>query len=109
MENLNKSIDELIDSITNIKEYNNVINIKKKMNDNDELLKLISDVKNLQKKYIKSNYDGTIKQELEEKEKILNEIPIYIEYNENLKIVNEMISVVTENLNEYFYKKLNSD
>lgn len=107
MENLNSSLDELIDVIINFKEYKNVVELKEKMSVNDELMKLISDVKILQKKYIKSNYDDTIKQELEDKKNKLNEIPIYCIYSENLRIVNEMIGIVTDELNGYFFNRLN--
>ena len=108
MENLNKSIDELVNTIINSKEYKNVVQIKEKMNNNKGLISLITEVKNLQKKYIKRNYDEKIKQELEKKEEELNNIPIYSVYNENLKVVNEMISLITDELNNYFYEKLNN-
>ena len=111
MENLNndleKSIDSLISTIINSNEYKKCIELKEKMNTNKELTKLISEVKILQKKYIKSNYDEVIKQELEEKESKLNQIPIYSIYNDNLKVVNETLEVVNDSLNNYFYKKLN--
>lgn len=109
MENLDSSINELINVITNSKEYKIVVELKEKMNTNDELMKLIRDVKILQKKYIKSNYDVAIKQELEDKKSKLNEIPIYFIYTENLRIVNEMISVITDELNTYFSNKLNPE
>ena len=108
MEKLNKSIDDLIDTIVNSKEYKNVIEIKKKMDTNSELIILINEVKKLQKKYIKSNYDEKIKKDLEIKKEELNNIPIYVDYNENLKAVNEMINIVKDELNKYFYDKLNN-
>ena len=108
MEELSKSIDELVSVVINSKEYQNVIELKKKMNDNKELINLINEVKVLQKKYVKSAYDKKLKEELEIKEKELNSIPIYSIYNENLSIVNEMISLIKDELNNYFYEKLNS-
>lgn len=107
MEELNRSIDELVDVIINSNEYQNVIEIKKKMDTNKELKELINEVKTLQKKYVKNNYDSELKEELEKKEKELNDIPIYAIYNENLDKVNEMINLVKDELNDYFYKKLN--
>lgn len=107
MENLNNSIEELIKIIVNSKEYQTCVELKKKMSENKELIELINDVKNLQKKYIKSNYSEDIKQNLEEKEEMLKQIPIYIIYNENLEIVNWMVNTINEELSKYFYDKLN--
>lgn len=107
MEELNKSIDELVNSIISSKEYKACIELKEKMNDNKELITLVNNVKKLQKQYVKSNYDEKIKKEIEKCEKELNSIPIYSMYNENLNIVNERISIIKDELNNYFYKKLN--
>lgn len=109
MEKLNKNIDELIDIIINSKEYQTCINLKKQMSSNNELIVLINDVKNLQKKYIKSNYNDEVKQELIDKEDKLNQIPIYNIYNENLQIVNNLINIINDELNSYFYNKLNKE
>lgn len=109
MENLNKSIDELIDVVINSHEYQTCIKLRMQMSSNHELMRLIDDVKNLQKKYIKSNYSEELKQQLQEKKEKLNKIPIYIIYNENLEVVNNMINVINDELNSYFYDKLNKD
>lgn len=109
MENLNKSIEELISIIINSKEYQTCLQLKEQMSENEELLSLISDVKNLQKKYIKSNYNEKVKQKLEEEDEKLKQIPIYVIYNENLEIVNQMINTINEELNQYFYDKLNPE
>lgn len=109
MENLNKSIEELISIIINSKEYQTCLQLKEQMSKNEELLEQINNVKNLQKKYIKSNYNEEVKQNLEEEEEKLKQIPIYVIYNENLEIVNRMINTINEELNQYFYDKLNSE
>ena len=41
------------------------------------------------------------------KEQELNEIPIYAEYSNNLEVVNNMINLVKDELNDYFYHVLN--
>ena len=109
MENLNKSIEELISIIINSKEYQTCLQLKEQMSENEELLERISNVKNLQKKYIKSNYNEEVKQKLEEEDEKLKQIPIYVIYNENLEIVNQMINTINEELNQYFYDKLNPE
>ncbi len=105
---LEKNIDDLVASIQNLKEYQKCLILKEQMIKNKELMKLIEDVKILQKKYIKSNYDAVIKQKLDLKNSELNKIPIYVIYSENLKVVNEILDFVNVNLNDYFYQKLNS-
>ena len=74
MEELNK----IIDYITNSSEYKNCINLKDKMSKNTKLMDKINKVKVLQKKYIKSNYSESVKNELDEVTCKLNNIPIYV-------------------------------
>ncbi len=101
-----ENLDDIINYIMNSKEYKKCIEIKKKMSKNKELNKLIEEIKLLQKEYIRKNSES-IKEELEKKEHELNDIPIYVEYNNNLEAVNNMIDLVKDELNDYFYKKLN--
>ena len=99
---MNKELDELVSYIKNTSSYKNCISIKKKMDKNEEICSLIDEIKSLQKKYVKSNYDDSIKEELDKLESRLNSIPIYVEYNNNLEKVNEMIELVKDELNDYF-------
>lgn len=109
MENVNKEIDDLVDYIKNTDDYKKCIKLKDQMKDNSELMSLIDEVKNLQKKYIKSNYDLLIKEELDKKNKELLEIPIYVLYNKHLNNVNYMIDYINNSLNIYFYELLNKN
>ena len=102
MEELNK----VIDYITNTESYQNTIKLREQMNNNKELNDLIEEIKSLQKKYIKNN-SVSIKQELDEKTKELEEYPIYNIYNKNLEEVNQMIDYVNDELNDYFEKVIN--
>ena len=99
---MNKELDELVSYIKNTSSYKNCISIKKKMDENEEICSLIEEIKSLQKKYVKSNYDDSIKEKLDKLESKLNSIPIYVEYNNNLEKVNEMIDLVKDELNDYF-------
>ena len=109
MEELNKKVDELVKVITTSKEYQKCLELKQKMQENKELKELINSIKILQKKYLKSNYDESIKQELEDEKNKLSNYPIYTVYNDNLEIVNNMINIINDELNNYFYQKLNND
>ena len=104
MEELNK----IIDYITNSSEYKKCISLKEKMSNNSKLMDKINKVKELQKEYIKSN-DLSIKKELDLLIEDLNNEPLYYNYMNNLEVVNEMISFVNDELNDYFYKVINED
>ena len=104
MEELNK----IIDYITNSSEYKKCISLKDKMSNNAKLMDKINKVKILQKKYIKSN-DLSIKKELDLLIEELNNEPLYYNYMNNLEKVNEMISFVNDELNDYFYRVINDD
>ena len=104
MEELNK----IIDYITNSSEYKKCISLKDKMSNNAKLMDKINKVKVLQKKYIKSN-DLSIKKELDLLIEDLNNEPLYYNYMNNLEVVNEMISFVNDELNNYFYRVINDD
>ena len=101
-----EKLDEVVNTIKNSKEYKNVIELKEKMNSNEDINELVKKIKILQKKYIRTN-DKDIKLELDRLEKELNEIPIYHIYMENLEKVNEMINYVKDELNNYFDLLLN--
>lgn len=107
MENFYNNLDELIDYIKNTIEYKKCLELKSRMSNNSNINNLIENIKNLQKKYIKSNYDSDIKVELDKLNDELNNIPLYITYSENLEKVNQMISYVNDELTDYFYKVLN--
>ena len=107
MENFYNNLDDLINYIKNTIEYKKCLELKSRMSSNSDINSLIINIKDLQKKYIKSNYDLNIKLELDRLNEELNNIPIYITYRENLEKVNQMISYVNDELTDYFYKVLN--
>lgn len=108
MENeLNKALDDIVHYIKNGLDYKMCLKIQKQMEQNEELMKKIEDIKSLQKKYVKSNYDDSLKEELKKMENSLNEIPLYVMYQRYLANVNEQISYVEEEINQYFTQALN--
>ncbi len=108
MEELNNEIDDIVQYIKNSSEYKKCILLKEQMNDNDEIKFIVDEIKSLQKKYIRSNYDDKIKKELDKKNEILSNIPIYNVYNQSLDAVNAMIDYVRNRLNDYFEQLTNS-
>lgn len=108
MEELNNEIDDIVQYIKNSSEYKKCVLLKEQMNDNDEIKFIVDEIKSLQKKYIRSNYDDKIKKELDKKNEILSNIPIYNVYNQSLDAVNAMIDYVRNRLNDYFEQLTNS-
>lgn len=102
---LNKKLEEVITVIKDSKDYQECIKLKEKMKKNAELMQLVDTLKTLQKEYVKDGYQD--KEKLEEVENKLYEIPIYVTYMERLEKVNQMISYVEDDLNDYFYQLFN--
>ena len=107
MEEYYKSLEELISCISNSKEYKKCLELKEQMKDNSTITELIKKIKDTQKKYIKSNYDSKIKEELDQYKERLESIPIYYIYNQELELVNQKIEYIKDSLNDYFNKLLN--
>lgn len=105
---MDKALNDVIDCIKNSPEYIECVELKKKMDSNEEITKLIKDIKLLQKKLLRTD-SIEVQEELGSKINRLNEIPIYSIYNQKLNVVNEKISYVNDELNDYFYKVLNED
>ena len=107
MENVNQAIDEIVNYIKSSSEYKNIISIKSQMCMNDELNSLISSIKKIKKKYVRSGYDFKYKEELDKLNEQLNEFPIYFIYQNNLEVINQKINYIKDTLNDYFYHLFN--
>ena len=105
---LNRALDEVVSVITSSRDYRICIELQEKMKKNQNLMDLIDKLKEAQKRYVKSNYDKSIKGELDLLEEKLQQIPIYVSYMMHLEKVNDMLSYVEDDLNQFFYQLLNS-
>ena len=103
---MDKALTDLINCIVNSKEYIDCIEIKKKMESNEDINSRIKRIKVLQQKSLRTP-SIEIEEELKTLEKELNDIPLYVMYHQNLSLVNEKISFINDELNDYFYKLLN--
>ena len=104
---LEDSVEDLKNYIENCPEYIKILELKRQMEKSSSIRKLIEEIKNTQKKYVKSGYDENLGKQLKNLEKKLKEFPIYLEYIKNLEKINDMIFTIKEELNDYFYKKIN--
>ena len=107
MEKVIKQLDKVINTIKNSDDYKKCIEIKNKMNDNDELVEMIERVKVLQKKIVNNPDSIDLVNEFNDINDKLNNIPIYHEYLYYLDRVNAMIIYVNDSLNDYFVETIN--
>ncbi len=105
---LNNAIDELILVIKNNNDYKECLKLKEKLGSNEEINKLITNIKKYQKEYVRTN-DKDILEELNKNINELEEIPLYNIYMKHLEKVNEMIDIVKEELTKYFDNLVNKE
>ena len=98
-----KCLNELINYIKTSNEYKECIRLKEEMGKDTELLLLIQEVKKCQRDYVKSGYSDSKKEILDENMKLLESNKTYILYSYYLDRVNESISIVKKELNDYFF------
>ena len=106
-----EKVDEIITFIKETSEYKDYLLLKEKLDSNDKVKSLVSEVKKTQQELVKAEaYKQDIK-ELEEKYNNLlielNRIPLYKDYSDSVSKLNEMYSSIKERLDSYFYSKLN--
>ena len=99
-------VDEIIEYIESSDNYQKYLLIKEKMSNDQEINTLLNEIRHLQK-LLANNYNKNIENELEEKNKELNSIPLYREYLNILDELNNIFNIIENGLNNYFYNKLN--
>lgn len=103
-----QSLNKIIEFIKTSPEYIKCNELKTRMKEDEKLLELITKVKELQKKYIRNNYNQKIKEELDYHIGLLNNNNLYVLYNHYLEKVNDQIDLVKNELNDYFVKITNN-
>ena len=108
MENMlkiNKRIDEIIDLIQESCNYRQYLELKKQMLDNDNINNIINEIKDLQKKIVKEEYNGNdisyLEDDINKKLSILNDIPLYVEFTKYQGLFNEELVILKEKINNY--------
>lgn len=103
---LSKAIEEVVSSITESDAFKECIRLKRKMEENKEIMELVETIKKLQKKYVRT-LDDDVKEELEKNQNRLEDIPIYNSYQKKLDEVNKSIDFIKDEMNDYFDKVVN--
>lgn len=105
---IESSIENLFTEINNSNEYKEYINILK---ENKEVNNLIEEIKSLEKKATKLEYEKNkkyieIDKQIEEKTKVLNSNKEYQEYLSKLKAFNNTLLASSSLLDEYIEEKV---
>jgi len=106
---LASAFDNLLKTIEHDQEYQEYLQLKKKLAGHQEIQKLIAEVKSLQKQLVQLEYRNQDTSEVEhsyqEKLSALNGYPLYLEFVEKQKIVNETFQHIRQEI-EFFLDKI---
>ena len=108
---IESSIENLFTEINNSNEYKEYINIVNILKENKEVNNFIEEIKTLEKKATKLEYEKNkkyieIDKQIEEKTKVLNSNKEYQEYLSKLKAFNNTLLASSSLLDEYIEEKV---
>ena len=101
MNNIKKEVDKLFDDFEKSKLYQDYLSIKIQMNNNEEIIDIIEEIKRLQK-IIANTKDLSIENKLEELNKRLESYPIYQDYIEIIDKINNELYIISSQFDRYF-------
>ena len=103
--NIKDKFDEIINLIENSHNYQKYLELKKEMLGNEQINKLINEIKAIQKELVKKEYNhqdfSYEEKEINKRLDILNNIPLYVEYNKYQSLVNEELILIKDKINNY--------
>lgn len=108
---INNTIEDLFKTIEESDEYKKYLKIKNVLNSDEEIMKLIEEIKDLQKKSVRLEYNNdssykNIDKEIKMKVDILNSKPVYKEYLNRMEILNDILSESSNNIEKYINSKI---
>lgn len=108
---IDKTLDELFETIETSKEYQSYLEIGRVIDKNKEVNDLMQEIKELQKKSVRLEEKGNeeykrIDKLIDEKVKYLNSIPIYQEYLRRMKEFNSCLSESSNTIEKYINDKV---
>lgn len=104
-------IEDLFNSIKNSKEYKAYLNIGEVIDQDEEIKNLVDEIKRLQQKSVKLEYDKDdsykeVDKEIDMKVKKLNSFPLYQEYLRRMNKFNDILSESSKNIEDYVNEKI---
>ena len=108
---IESKLEELFNSIENSKLYKEYRSIENILNKDEEIKKLIDEIKTLEKKatYLENNGDDSYKlvdEEIKRKSDILNSKQVYIEYLNKMEEFNDELAMSSRIINDYIGEKV---
>lgn len=108
---IEKKIDELFDTINASPEYQSYLKIGEVIEKDEEINKLITEIKELQQKSVRLEEEGNLEYKeidkiIEEKVALLNSKPIYQEYLRRMNEFNDIIAESSNQIEKYINSKL---
>ncbi len=108
---IENKIEDLFKTIETSHEYQDYLNIGTVLEKDEEINKLINEIKALQKKSVRLEYNHDedykeVDKEIEEKVAILNDKPIYQEYLRRMNEFNDLLSASSSNIEKYINEKI---
>lgn len=104
MDNIKKGIDNLFDDIENSKLYKDYLSVKYQLENNLEIIKIIEEIKRLQK-IVTNNKDENIERKIVILYEKLNNYPVYQSYMDIKNELNNELTFVKNNF-EYYFKSV---
>ena len=109
--NPKEKIEELFKSIETSEEYKSYLNIKKSIENNEEINNLVKMIKRLQQKSVRLEHENNpeykeVDKQIEEKVNKLNSIPLYKEYVSRMNKLNDILSESSKNIEDYINSKI---
>ena len=109
---IESKIDKLFETIENSKEYKDYLKIGNSLSKDERINKLINEIKILQKKSVKLEYEKDesykeVDKEIEKKVEELNNIPAYIEYLNRMNEFNDILAMSSKMIEDYVDEKIN--
>jgi len=108
---IENKIDELFDAINESEEYQAYLKIGKVLDQDEEINKLVKEIKELQQQSVKLEEEGNIEYKeidkiIDEKVKLLNSKPIYQEYLRRMNEFNDIIAMSSNQIEKYINSKI---
>ena len=108
---INEKVDDLFKTIKESSEYKKYLEIGKVLENDKEVHKLIKEIKTLQQKSVKLEYNNDPKYKeidkiIKKKVDILNNKPIYKEYLRRMNKFNDILSESSNNIEKYINSKI---
>lgn len=108
---VNDKLEDLFKAIEESDEYKSYLKIGEVLEQDEEVMNLINDIKTLQKEAVKLEYNKDLRykevdEEIKKKVNILNEMPIYKEYLRRVNKFNDILSESSNNIEKYINSKI---